>query len=186
MSTELESPLLCEHCGQPIENPTENETLNQMHEVCFEENYSTCDSCGNVQSTDNMTWIEAEGVMICSSCFDRHFTTCDDCNENIRTNNSITAHNSRGREITLCSTCAHDSGNYLQCEDCDNLYHNNFIRNLSDRYICEHCLGDRYRYCNDCEEYYNSNDYDNCPNCEDNENHNKYIQSYDYKPKAIL
>ena len=63
---------------------------------CYDENYSTCDDCGESCSNDSANR-DSRGTCVCQSCYENGWITCEDCDR----------------------LCTHDDSHYCEsCEQC--------------------------------------------------------------------
>ena len=119
----------CEFCGEHVNEDdcyfADDRCLCQS---CYDENYSQCDNCGNVEDNDNITYIEDTHKDVCENCRDRNYVCCEDCYKYFEDDYIIGVDG-----YTHCNNCA--EGEYYPCKDCGEIYH---IDDLEDGY-CESC-----------------------------------------------
>lgn len=71
----------CEHCNKVVSN---NDVITSGRdsycEECFNENFVSCDECGDTVDVENSNYVDSFGSY-CESCFADKFFYCDECNE---------------------------------------------------------------------------------------------------------
>lgn len=133
-----EEKRICSCCGREIE---ENEEFQEYNgeiycEECFDENFVTCEDCGEIISRDEAIWVESEDKYICESCYEDDYFTCEDCNEIYHRDYGTWVDN--GNRL-VCDNCRDD--NYYYCEDCEEWVH--YENWNSDYDCCEDCASER-------------------------------------------
>lgn len=107
-----------------------------------------CIACGETTS---------EGLY-CEDCNDEDCFTCEHCGERCSTEESVTATDANGYEITICRDCA--NWHYTYCEDCDTYVYGEGVLVYDDygnaRTVCEECCEENYTRCESCGNYYQS------------------------------
>lgn len=83
--TEAEEVLRCIICGCEIEEGEETEHDGDIYcESCFNDEFACCDSCGDIERRDDLTYIDNTEEYLCSSCFERQDCfVCEGCGERL-------------------------------------------------------------------------------------------------------
>lgn len=71
----------CEDCGEPRGDNGDMVSVrggDLVCQPCFEDNYRSCDDCGESAHYENTTGIES-GYIVCESCRDRYYSYCEEC-----------------------------------------------------------------------------------------------------------
>lgn len=141
-----------------------------------------CKHCGQVDV--DLTKLH-DGTFACEECMeDLHYWRCEDCEEWYP--NSVycmRTHDDR----TICSDC---SDNYLFCDSCGELYHEDDIVTDGRVSVCESCFEYGYVRCDECGTIIDSDyahwhdDGTYCDSCF--EQMDVGINSYNYKPEPIF
>lgn len=128
-----------------------NEELNEIEEEIEE---VECYNCGAMVSIDDTR--EVEGEHVCQECIDNHYYTCDDCGELVHEDNVCWTTD----DIPICSDCADRYYNY--CEDCERYDRDTtYIENYGN--VCNNCYGrGDYHYCERCDNYFRGDDMTFC------------------------
>ena len=167
----------CEYCNNEVEievETSEEEIMASEHlcEDCFYDIYSYCDYCGDIESRDDLMWLENNETLICQYCADHNSNIiwCEghDCYEYQDDDDIITLANGN----TICRN-AFEYGDYFYCEDCEEYYHIDYACwcDSEECYYCEDCIDNhKSQYISE----YHDHDYDEFKMTdEDEENDNK-------------
>ena len=167
----------CEYCNCEVELEVETSEEEIMAneclcEDCFNENYSYCDYCGDIELRDDLLWLEGNCTLVCEHCADHNSNIiwCEehDCYEYQDYEDIIILANGN----TICRD-AFDWGDYFFCEDCEQYFHIDYAcySEMDECYFCEDCIGDHVsEYISE----YHDHDYDEFKMTdEDEENNNK-------------
>lgn len=112
-------------------------------------------------------------------------TVCEDCHGACmhcdgsynRQSGALHAYNDNGE---ACGSCTRNY--FTMCNVCEEWEHNDnttYVDGYGER-VCEHCLSDRFWYCDDCDRYiYDSWDHDDC-------GMGGLVADYSYKPTPIF
>ena len=151
-----------EYCGEPL------------CESCFEENYTTCENCGEIILMDDSYLVHGRhcDMYVCEDCIDGYFQ-CIDCGEYYtRSRVYIDSNN-----LALCDDCYtyHD---WSTCADCGR-----FVRNDE---VEEGDNGDWY--CPDCIDDHRSNEDEFTTHIDDpgSYDNGEAIHNYGFKPRAVI
>jgi hypothetical protein len=117
---------------------------------------------------------------------DSEYSYCDGCF-------SCNEHGSspEGSDLTYCEDCFSD--NCTECEECRNYFEHDsnyiYYYDVANRYYCESCASDIIGYCDRCEsdtvrEYGCEND--DCYEIEDEDEDERFIKNYGYKPNQLF
>lgn len=114
----MEEKITCYECGSIIEEGEEKiwyeAEQDYICQDCYDDNYYTCDECGEVIHIDNSRYIN--DWIYCDNCFNDNFTRCECCGE--YTLNSDLYDTEDGR---VCQCCYEDY--YIECADCGAIIH---------------------------------------------------------------
>ena len=113
--------------------------IEEVGEEFMEEEKFYCDDCGEeVESQEDLIYIESEDRYVCQSCFDDHYYTCEDCGEVIHSDNVHWVGSCDDRAV--CDSCIDD---YLYCDDCGHYYPSDEVEyhEEDDAYYCYDCAG---------------------------------------------
>ena len=103
-----------------------------------------CICCGN----------EISSGLYCDDCKEGK-SYCEHCEEYTR-GELYEVYDARGNTMVVCESCREDY--YTQCEDCDEWFPNDCMRETADgRYVCEDCR-ESYSYCEQCDELYHDDE----------------------------
>ena len=144
----------CADCGDYIlkDDAIETNDGDFICEYCRDNDYYTCEHCGEVFHSDDMVYIEDREMYVCESCADSHFYQCECCNKYFSDRAVYQTYD----DNWVCQHCYDDD--YRTCEDCGRAVH------YDDAY------------------YNERDEVDYCPNCEGNHKHNDSIYGYhDYE-----
>ena len=151
----------CTCCGDWIAPNLQHEDYNGICicETCKDDDYYSCDNCGNLVSSDEGIYVEggynsSEGHY-CPNCADDLTFTCSSCDRTYHNNER----NTEDENLNICNDCFDE--NYFTCPDCGEVYHND------QGYYSER------NECNYCEVCYDNND-------------SRCVNSYNYKPRAVF
>lgn len=133
-----EEKRICSHCGREIEGDEEFQEYNgEIYCIdCFDEEFVTCEDCGEITPRDNAYWVENECKYICESCYEDNYFTCEDCGE--------VCHNDYGTWVDhgdriVCEYCR--DNNYYYCDECGEWV--NCDNWNSDEDCCDDCAEDK-------------------------------------------
>ncbi len=164
-----------------------------------DDDYQTCDGCGfDELENDDCCSAENNDYVYCQDCFNDLFSYCNDCNETYPNDDMREVHNQQDQIEYVCEDCRnnsynecvncndyhkttseHDGDDYCNscfdefiyvCEDCASTVHQDDIKNVGDKTVCESCF-DLYSQCPECDEYVLSDDMTEhedlfyCPDC---------------------
>lgn len=134
--------VICKDCGKKLtKEEIENEDYYELDDgiICrdcyYEENYFTCEDCGEVYHRDDGYWVKNEGKIVCTDCLDDNYFQCDDCGEYYHNDNRVYI---SGRGTYICEECR-DSGDYYYCDDCGYCCHADDIHFIDDNCYCDEC-----------------------------------------------
>ena len=139
----------------------------EVCEYCQDRYYSYCDECGEYHPSDEMT--ETSNGWICPSCLENHYVQCYCCGRWVRADETYSAVDSYGGEVSICESCRDDR--YVCCEDCEALVCDEDVMLAYDEHGCEQYIGpccyDNYRRCEDCDRLFRSELLEDglCPEC---------------------
>lgn len=78
----------CSDCGDYVDE--DNLYVGLDDEIycqdCYYDRFRDCDECGESQYTDDLCYIESEGIDVCEGCYDRNFSHCEGCEKAYRLN----------------------------------------------------------------------------------------------------
>ena len=140
----------------------------EVCEYCRDRYYSYCDDCGEYYYNDDMTET-ANGSWVCSDCLESRYVRCYCCDRWVREDETYTAVDSYGNEVSICESCA--DSQYGRCEDCESLVHEENVEIAYDEHGHEHYIGpcciDEYQRCDDCGRLFKSELLEDglCPEC---------------------
>lgn len=111
--------------------------IEEVGEEFMEEERFYCDDCGEeVESQDDLIYVESEDRYVCQSCYDDNYYTCEDCGEVVSRDNIhwVGSYDDRG----VCDSCIDD---YLYCDDCGHYYPSDEVEyhEEDDAYYCYDC-----------------------------------------------
>jgi len=121
----------CSHCGDPFET-------NQLHdcdgnyycEDCAEgKGYRECNKC---DEWHNEYYI-VDDDCYCNDCYEKYCFHCEDCEED-HVGTSVSVCN---ETKYVCKDCAED---YIECEECGELFHKDDIVEVNGKQYCESCV----------------------------------------------
>ena len=113
--------------------------VEEIGDEFMEEERFYCDDCGEeVESQEDLIYVESEDRYVCQSCFDDNYYTCEDCGEVVHRDNIhwVGSYDDRG----VCDSCIDD---YLYCDDCGHYYPSDEVEyhEEDDAYYCYDCAG---------------------------------------------
>jgi len=189
MKTNLYVTIVCDYCGELVDNLTEVADGDYVCDECLEEKYFKCDNCEEYHLKNEA--IETyNGDYICENCYENYFFTCEDCGEIYHIDEATQTQDG----YYVCESCL--DNNYRQCECCNEWVRRSEIYlTADDYYLCENCWNWETRSCASCgdtfynyennlswcectDEYYCDYCYDD--ECQDDED--ALIKGYYYKP----
>ena len=135
-----EEKRICWDCGAIIENENEaiwyEEEQDYICQDCYDDNYTTCDECGDVIRVDDSIYIN--DYIYCQSCVNDNYTTCSYCGEYIRYGDEYET-----EEGDVCENCRYDY--YEECGECGGVYNRDNMHwdDYNDCYYCDDCVKDR-------------------------------------------
>jgi hypothetical protein len=182
---DLEETIECESCGEqhPKSEMTKTADAENICQSCLDDSYSYCEFSDQYALASEFTEVTLNNGQK-AYCFDGalsdHFHECDDCGSWVES--TITAHNSRGREIEICNHCL-ENESYYTCDSCGDIYHGEFTENVDDgnETVCRHCIENGEFYYHERDGYYSRDPEEN----EDDDGDN-LINDYSYKPTPIF
>lgn len=180
---ETDQGLYCEECNDTHEcdccgghyneeelytvHDRNDETL-EVCEYCRDRYYSYCDRCGEYYPQTDITET-VNGDYVCSDCLDEDYVQCYCCDGWVRDNESYTAVNSYGGDVSVCENCI---GNYyIRCDDCEENVHCEDTETAYDEHGNElrigSCCIENYERCEDCGRLFKSELLEDglCPDC---------------------
>ena len=82
---EAEEVLQCVICNREIEEGDETEHEGDIYcDTCFNDEFSCCDSCGEVERREDLSYIDNTDRHLCYNCYERQDCfTCDGCGETL-------------------------------------------------------------------------------------------------------
>lgn len=112
--------------------------LEEIGEENMEEERFYCADCGEeVDSQDDLVYMDNEDKYVCRDCFENDYFECEDCGEI----HHIEEGHFTGRydDHCVCNNCYDD---YYYCEDCGHTYHENEVEynDEDDCYYCRDCV----------------------------------------------
>ena len=136
----------CIECGEYIlkDEAIEINNGDYICEFCKEDNYYSCDHCGEIFHRDDLTWIEDKQMYVCGDCLEDNYHKCECCNKYYSANNCYETYDNNW----VCNDCYDNS--YRTCEDCGLAVHDN------DYYYNE---DEGCSYCPNCEGNHQSSIY---------------------------
>lgn len=136
----------CIECGEYIlkDDAIKTHDGEFICESCKEDNYYTCEDCGELYHQNDLTWIEDKQMYVCETCLDGNYYKCECCNKYFSSNGCYETYDHNW----VCSDCYDNS--YRTCEDCGLAVHDD------DYYYNE---SDGCSYCPDCEGNHQSSIY---------------------------
>lgn len=156
----MEEKRICFECGCVIPEYEDIWVASEQEyicEDCYNNDYCTCDECGDVVRLDDSHYIN--DTVYCEDCLNDNFFTCNHCGR--------LTHNDDARDTNdgdVCSNCYYDY--YEECNECGDV----LLRD--DMYYYEE--DDRY-YCEDCKPYRAINSYSYKPEPVFSGNSNLYL-----------
>lgn len=132
----MEEKRICFECGCVIPDGEDiwvAGARDYICEDCYNDDYVTCDDCGDVTRVDDSVYID--DTVYCEYCYRDNYTSCACCGEVV--------HNDNARETVdgdVCDRCYWD--NYRECCECGDVIH------VDSGYYDEY---DDCWYCADCE-----------------------------------
>lgn len=103
-------------------------------ETCYENNYNSCDNCGDRAHNNDMTWYGNN--VYCDDCYYEIIATCHECGEEYRKDEM-----SFIDDKWYCEDCYEEL--FVDCAECGDTV------KKDDTFCCKEC---RYTYCTDCQE----------------------------------
>ena len=74
----------CYDCGEEINMNEDEYRETRDGDIicmdCYENDYFTCDDCGDIFHNDDATYTH-NGRVVCQNCLDNYYSYCDGCNE---------------------------------------------------------------------------------------------------------
>lgn len=103
-------------------------------ECCYENNYNSCDNCGDRAHNDDMSWHGDD--VYCDDCYEELIDECCECGDEFRKNEMIWTNDEH-----YCETCHEEK--FVDCAECGEAVEKD------DTFCCKEC---GYTYCTDCQE----------------------------------
>lgn len=131
--------IICFECGCIIDEGNEiwvNSEQKYICDDCYNDNYVTCDICGDVIHCND--YIYAHDEIYCRNCYDDNHTPCANCGEMI--------HNSATYSTIDGGVCEYCYDNYyVECSGCGDIIHRDNAQydDYDDCYYCCDCIPDR-------------------------------------------
>ena len=142
---------VCSLCGEvfKVESEDDYNILKCDYNLpvckdCKENSCYTCDDCGRLCPSDEMTYIEGGDKEVCKRCLDLNYVTCEDCGDIVHEDYAYSAYRN-GRNVTICEYCRDD--HYYTCYDCGDIIHEDDAHWDDDDPYCDYCWNNRD--CND-------------------------------------
>ena len=141
---ENENAIVCQDCGEVIENEDEAYRTADgdiICECCLDSNYITCECCGDIIPNDSSIYIHGSDKYVCEDCADSNFHQCADCGDWFDFDcGGISTANGE----VVCESC---SNNYIYCEGCNEYYPEDeiYYDEESQSYYCDCCFDDLNR-----------------------------------------
>jgi hypothetical protein len=189
----------CSDCGQSFDSDTMTTAHNgaRICESCME-NYSYCEESEEYFPADEIV----RAFRINRNTGGRlevfvhensdNFVRCDD-GEFWAEQDTMTAHNRRGREITISHDQYYEAGDFFTCDSCGEIHHVDNLYNEDDQSLCNNCFSENYSSCDDCGENYRIEDgrQCDCDSCDDRVQaprrvNSDLIESYSFKPVPVF
>lgn len=155
------------------------------------ENKISCVCCG-VVINDELANYTPDGD-VCESCFMDEYTICEFDNETIVANDDVVeAYVMRGYRRTKIYISPDNADEYFVTTVYDELWHRSNVYTIANGdYISESDYEDDYFTCSCCNDVYHNDesrgeDGDICEGCYRDQNRNRVIYPYNYKPDAIF
>ena len=121
----------CTHCEEYFHNNPSYTANNEcICSYCRDDNYATCDECGNLHYYEDM-YNDDDGTY-CETCFEQYYTRCVECEYIIRNND---AHEVDGK--TYCSECFGEKCG--ECKDCGEIHETDNMTEVDDELYCDNC-----------------------------------------------
>lgn len=173
---------ICIECGEEFHNNERSEDALRC-DLCKAKNENekrTCEECGEFHRAENLHLvydISGNEIEVCEDCLSRYYFYCEDCGNWHHTDNSCyVGGDFNGR--TICQDCFND-GDYTLCDYCECDYPADEMTTARDSegneiHICECCKHEYYEKCEECGEYYQSEDINVdgfCPQCAEHSEH---------------
>lgn len=151
----------------------------------FNDGFVICDCCWDVVRIEDSRRCDDEDISVCDCCYERDYFTCADCGQVLSNDYQVSVN---GGGDYLCQSCVDSNDNIYYCDECGEAFTgDNMNRVANGGNVCTSCTEGNYTYCDNCEEYYPSEDvftcsedgvYDDCSMCRDCINDSDI--SYDY------
>ena len=133
---EITASIVCSCCGEIIGEDEEYQVYDgEIYcESCFEDNFTTCDDCGEVFPREEVAYYEGVDRVLCEDCRDDGYFYCANCDQLEYNSRSY-----RSADGEICEYCA--DYEYATCDRCGERVHNDYIRydEDDDYYYCEEC-----------------------------------------------
>jgi formylmethanofuran dehydrogenase subunit E len=128
----MESPYFCERCGVKLR---ESEVFwgndYPYCEECYNDLFTICDRCGQVERRDETTYIEEYDKVLCTFCLENYYTKCSKCERYIINNDIIYID---GEGDYICEECY--SKYTKDCSKCGARF---YEESLDEEGICWYC-----------------------------------------------
>jgi hypothetical protein len=167
----------CADCDFESETSKAFKVIHTGEHVCGDclDNYEYCDDTGEYHHVDDCMYIDSKDIWVTIDEYQNNYFTCDDCGEIYHNNDNHAAHDSRGRDINICTTCR-DDNDYFTCDDCGEIFHTDQMNSVNDgnNHVCESCCSDNYVWDDRRETYVSPDDLSS--------DKSDLIESYSYTP----
>ena len=146
--------------GAPCYNLWNKESY-VYHDRASTYNHIICANCGRVipdyDDYDDPTYYETDDGYVCTECFNDEYVACEECGCYFNCNNNgRQAYTSYGIGW-VCQDCL--DNNYLECSGCDMwVRENRAIVDGNGNAWCPSCAEDVLEECEECEEFYPSDE----------------------------
>ena len=163
----------CQDCGEWFKAEYGYEYEDEpLCESCYENNYCTCEDCGEIiPYCDAVAIHDSRRIIVCyvcEDCADNNYYQCEDCGRWFTENAVYTD----DYDNVVCTRCF-DYNGWNTCEDCGLLTHD-LYEGDDGEYYCESCFGD-----------HQSEFSTRIADCNDADN-GAAIHNYGYKPRADI
>lgn len=147
----------CIQCGE--EYPEDEmryieDTGEHVCNDCFDENYGTCEHCGDVFHNDYLFYVDGTGY-VCEDCLNENFTRCSHCGEIVPNDEAVFMADAAQH---WCLPCAELDG--FQCSRCSEWHtlENGTYLEYADEMLCSYCFTEHAEFCSACGEAFYKDD----------------------------
>lgn len=126
---------VCDDCGklESVNNGYTTYDNRFICENCYQDDYFTCDKCGEVHNCSDMVPINDDDYLVCNDCADRYYYQCNGCGK-YYTSDKIHLDNANN---ILCNNCMTD---YLVCKACGCFVISDSVEwSVDDLPYCQEC-----------------------------------------------